>query len=108
MFLWFLPRENVVKLWKKANSENIKNVIVTSSREDVAKAYLENVGLSHLCFHYTCINHVSKPKPSPIPYLQTVKQLNLKASNCIVIEDSISGNTFSKISRTIHNSLGKR
>jgi len=86
-----LSRENVVKLWKKANSENIKNVIVTSSREDVAKVYLENVGLSHLCFHYTCINHVSKPKPSPIPYLQTVKQLNLKASNCIVIEDSISG-----------------
>lgn len=85
------PRENIIELWSKANDSGINNAIVTSSREDIARKYLQNIGLEKLCVHYTCINHVTEPKPSPIPYLRAMEKLKTTTSNCIVVEDSRSG-----------------
>ena len=85
------PRKNVVALWKKANENGIRNAIVTSSREDIARTYLKNIGLAELCSHYTCINHVSKSKPNPEPYLLATRKLSSSNKHCIVVEDSQSG-----------------
>ncbi len=86
-----MPRENIIELWNLASELGIKHAIVTSSREDVAKAYLTNIGLINYCELFTCINHVSLPKPNPEPYLLTMEKLKVSKQDCIAIEDSYSG-----------------
>ncbi|MGY0427106.1 MAG: HAD family hydrolase [Polaribacter sp.] len=49
------------------------------------------MGLSDLCCHYTCLNHVLNPKPNPEPYLLAMDKIATTPSNCIVIEYSKSG-----------------
>jgi HAD superfamily hydrolase (TIGR01509 family) len=90
------PRENIIQIWKELVSKQIYNIVVTSSREDLAKAYMCNIGLDIFCKSYTCLNHISNPKPNPEPYLYTLEKLNLDRNNCIVIEDSFSGITSAK------------
>ncbi len=91
------PRENIIQIWKELVSKQIyNNIVVTSSREDLAKAYMCNIGLDMFCRSYTCLNHISNPKPNPEPYLYTLEKLNLNRNNCIVIEDSFSGITSAK------------
>lgn len=85
------PRENIIDLWHSISDAGIINAIVTSSREDVAHAYLKNIGLFEKCSLFTCINHVTLPKPNPEPYLMAMQKLNITIKNCIAIEDSFSG-----------------
>lgn len=90
------PRKNVIAVWEELDSKNISNLIVTSSREDLARAYMKNIGLDQYCKSYTCLNHINKPKPNPEPYLYTLEKLNIPKDNCIVVEDSFSGITSAK------------
>ena len=84
-------RDNVVEIWKDLSDLGIRNSVVTSSREDIAIAYLKKIGLLGLCQSLVCVNHVSKPKPSPEPYLQCMKNLQTHSGNCIGVEDSVTG-----------------
>ncbi|MDL1913000.1 MAG: HAD family phosphatase [Bergeyella sp.] len=84
-------RDNVVEVWKDLDNVGIKNSVVTSSREDIAKAYLSKIGLLGFCNSLVSVNHVSNPKPSPEPYLLCVKNLNTSVINCVTVEDSITG-----------------
>lgn len=85
------PRENILEVWSQLSSLGYKHAVVTSSREDVARAYLQNIGLLDSCELLTCINHVSKPKPDPEPYLLAMQRLDATAEQCIAVEDSVSG-----------------
>jgi beta-phosphoglucomutase-like phosphatase (HAD superfamily) len=85
------PRKNIIEVWTQTSELGIKHAVVTSSREDVARTYLESIGLLNSCELLTCINHVSKPKPDPEPYKLTLQKLRISAADCIVIEDSRSG-----------------
>ena len=40
------PRENAIELWNACTHSGIVQAIVTSSRSDVAKAYIDNIRLS--------------------------------------------------------------
>lgn len=85
------PRENVIEIWQQCFSAKIKQAVVTSSRSDVAQAYLQNIGLFSLCETLVCVDDVVQAKPSPLPYLTAVKNLQANVASCIAIEDSASG-----------------
>ncbi|HET9055300.1 MAG TPA: HAD-IA family hydrolase [Chitinophagaceae bacterium] len=85
------PRDNIVEIWKECSNNGIKNSVVTSSRIDVANAYLSNIGLLDFCETLVCINDVKEPKPSPIPYQTALDRLQISEKYCIAIEDSTSG-----------------
>jgi len=84
-------RENVIELWDTCAHSGIVQAIVTSSRSDVAKAYMDNIGLSKYCKLIIGVDSVSKPKPSPIPYLTAMQKLGANTQECIAVEDSFSG-----------------
>ncbi len=86
-----LPRENIVEVWQAATLAGIKHAIVTSSREDIAIAYLASAGLIDYCQLLVCLNHVSKCKPDPEPYLLAMEKLGITPNDCIAVEDSYSG-----------------
>ncbi len=85
------PRQNSVELWNACAYSGITQAIVTSSRSDVAKAYMDNIGLSKYCALIVGVDNVSQPKPSPIPYLTAMQKLGINTQECIAIEDSFSG-----------------
>lgn len=90
------PHKNIISLWNSLSKLGILHAVVTSSRNDVACAYLKNIGLLDSCIHLTCINDVVSPKPSPIPYLTAMKKLSITGKDCIAIEDSVTGITSAK------------
>ena len=55
------------------------------------KIFLDNSGLENIFESILCGDNISSAKPDPEIYLLTAKNLSLKASECIVIEDSLSG-----------------
>jgi len=87
------PRENVCEIWRKCTEKGIKHAVVTSNRSDVAMAYLKKINLLPLCETLVCIDDVSEPKPSPMPYLTALKKLNISRKDCLAVEDSVPGIT---------------
>jgi len=85
------PRENVIEIWKDCFNKGIKQAVVTSSRSDIARAYLKNVGLHKYCELLICIDDVEEAKPSKIPYLKALDELKITNKQCVVVEDSMSG-----------------
>lgn len=90
------PRRNVIQIWRELTKYNILHSVVTSSRRDVTNAYLKNIGILKDCKSIISIDDVKNPKPSPEPYLISMKELGIYPNDCIVIEDSLTGIEASK------------
>lgn len=86
-----LPRGNVLEIWYCLYDKGYKHAVVTSSRTDVATAYLQNLGLYEKCETIIGVDLVNNPKPSPEPYTIAVDKLFATKNNCLVIEDSNTG-----------------
>ena len=86
-----LPRENVLDIWHSLYDKEYKHAVVTSSRTDVAIAYLKNLGLHEICETIIGVDCVANPKPHPEPYNIAVNKLFTTKNKCLVIEDSNTG-----------------
>ncbi len=65
--------------------------VVSSSHSDEIEFVLKKLALRHFFSHIVAGNHVIHHKPDPEPYLKALKDLHLKPTEAIVIEDSFPG-----------------
>lgn len=86
--------DGVLDFFEKNKERQI--AIVTSCNKSAAKFILKKTKLDKfvniLIASEDCYNH----KPHPDPYLNAIKQLNVKKEDCIIFEDSYSGYTSAK------------
>ena len=70
---------------------NIKIALVTNTSLDLVMHMRKSINLDDFFSVFITATDVSDPKPSGIPYLQAVSQLNSEIAHTIVIEDSKTG-----------------
>lgn len=70
--------------------------VVTSSKRPVATYHLEKNGIKHYFRVLVTRTEVDRPKPDPEPYDLCVAQLKLEKSDCLALEDSVTGTTAAK------------
>jgi HAD superfamily hydrolase (TIGR01509 family) len=64
--------------------------LVTNTRRDLAERALKSIG--HHYFSVTvCGDEVVHPKPAPDPYVRAAELLGFDPSQCLAIEDSVTG-----------------
>lgn len=69
----------------------LKQVLVTSAPRDMAAHLLRAVGLTGTFNVEVYADELPRGKPDPLPYLTALEQLNVKAEQCLVFEDSLFG-----------------
>ena len=75
--------------WAKTHYEKL--ALTTSSRRIVQQTIFETLRL-HSYFDVVITGDcIQRGKPHPEPYLKTLAALNLSASECMVVEDSLNG-----------------
>lgn len=76
----------------KAHARQLKTAIATNGSADFVAITDKTLNLSRLFGqHIYHMSHVSRSKPAPDIYLYAAKQLEIKPSECIAIEDSAHG-----------------
>lgn len=70
---------------------SLPKFVVTSSNRDDAMMSLEATAIWHHFMGLVSIDDVVNPKPHPEPYLQAAKLTSTHPSQCIAVEDSVSG-----------------
>ena len=73
------------------SAHNIKTALVTNTSLDLVNHIRQSINLDNFFSVFIAASDVSAPKPSGIPYLQAISQLNSSLDNTIVIEDSETG-----------------
>lgn len=71
--------------------KNYRIALASSTREIIVKKQLTAAGLIDYFETLICGDMVTHSKPDPEIYLMSCKSLNLKAEECIAIEDSLNG-----------------
>jgi len=91
----FTPEDHIVaglipflELLKK---NKVKTAVATSAPGANADYILNRLSISHYFDAVLDSSHVTKGKPDPEPYLNAAKQIGLNPTQCIVMEDSLSG-----------------
>lgn len=70
---------------------SIKTALVTSSPKRVVETKLERFGILDLFDVIVTGDDISNGKPHPEPYLLAMRRLGMQKSECVVIEDALSG-----------------
>ena len=65
--------------------------VATSATPDNALLSLSHVGMERIFDIVITAADVANGKPDPEPYLKAAERLGVSATNCLVIEDSVSG-----------------
>lgn len=86
----FKVYEFVLDIFTLLKQNNIHTAIVTGASKDRITKYLSPTIASQLTTLVTA-DDVTHTKPNPEPYLKAVGKLNLKAEDCLVIENAILG-----------------
>lgn len=71
--------------------QDIPCAVVSSSDHNWVGGWLEHLGLTSYFQTIVCKGDAPKIKPAPDLYLEAVRRMNLPASDCLVIEDSLNG-----------------
>ena len=83
----FLPFHN------KLTTKNLRIGIATNADDQTVKITNDKMGLKNLfgehIYNITCVNNICKPAPDL--YIFAAQKLNVKPSECVVIEDSENG-----------------
>ncbi len=83
--------EGVISFIQKLSSFNVKIGVVTSSHERRMAKMLNNHDVYNFFKHFITATDVQSGKPHPEPYLKMGEKLGIKAQNCLVFEDAVSG-----------------
>ncbi len=81
----------ITNLLSRINSENIKIGIASSSPTEVIELVTNKLGIRDYFSSIVGGEEIKKGKPAPDIFLKAAKCLNVKPSDCIVIEDSKNG-----------------
>ena len=85
------PNKKNLELIKELKNDSIKIAVATSSSYYRAKKYLKMIKIFPKLDVFITKDDVKRHKPFPDLFLKAVKELKLKPSECIVIEDAING-----------------
>jgi HAD superfamily hydrolase (TIGR01509 family) len=86
---------DAIRLVKRASREYKVGIGTSSSREEV-NIVLKKLGIRKYFGKILGREDVKHHKPNPELYLKLAKKLKIKPSECVVIEDSVSGVTAAK------------
>lgn len=78
-------------LLHQVHQDNYTTVVATMSHYAEAKKVLDIMGISEKLDLLLTRDNVSQGKPNPEIYIQAKDTLNVAASECLVIEDSVNG-----------------
>ncbi len=86
-------KKGFLNLMKYLQKTSLRVAIATGSRKSdvVSRFKKHNIDAEKMFEQIITTSQVKKGKPSPQVYKLVLKRLNLKAKNCIVIEDSPNG-----------------
>lgn len=85
------PLEGVVETLHYLRENNYKIGLGTSSYTVLIDVVLETIGLRSLFDFVHSAEHEEYGKPHPAVYLTVAKELGVKPTECMVVEDSING-----------------
>jgi len=86
------PLPGVYNFIRKCKDKNLKIAVATSADEIKMLINLHEIGLPIATFDATVNGlEVGRKKPFPDIYLEAAKRLNVDPTNCLVVEDAISG-----------------
>lgn len=86
-----MPGLDKLRTWIENNKE-VRRAAVTNAPRLNAEAMLSGIGYDDGFFESVVIgDECERPKPDPCPYLTACDDLNVKAEECVVFEDSPSG-----------------
>ncbi|MCH5204515.1 MAG: HAD family phosphatase [Oscillospiraceae bacterium] len=84
-------KNGAVELLEFLRGENIPAAVCTATDYERAAEYLKRAGIFDHFERIICATMVEKGKPQPDIYLYAAKELGLKPSECIALEDSPNG-----------------
>ena len=86
-------RDGALELFEFASSNNIEMAICTGSTEDFIKDFLIKNKIRHFISHVVSVSMapVELHKPHPHAYNTIIKEMNIKATDAVTVEDSIAG-----------------
>ena len=91
----FNIKPHFLDLVKKLKEKNIKIALATSATRERMNLMFKKKGINKDDI-FDCVicgeDAMGHSKPDPFIYIQATKRLNLKPSECCVIEDSLNGN----------------
>ena len=81
----------VLETLTSCREKNLPCAVVSSSSHDWVDHWLEKLHLTPYFDHIICRGDAPRIKPAPDLYLEGVRRMNLPATQCLVIEDSLNG-----------------
>jgi HAD superfamily hydrolase (TIGR01509 family) len=82
----------VLEFIKKCKERNLKIAVATSADEIKMLTNLNEIGIPAKTFDATVNGlEVERKKPFPDIYLEAAKRLNVDPSDCLIVEDALSG-----------------
>lgn len=86
-----VPMEGVQEILDFFQGKKFKIGLSTNAPSRLIPVVLKKLNIAHYFHAISSSEDEKKGKPDPAVYLTTAKKLNVKPSQCIVFEDSISG-----------------
>tara|TARA_Y100000310_G_scaffold343964_1_gene454224 strand:- start:4465 stop:5115 length:651 start_codon:yes stop_codon:yes gene_type:complete len=74
-----------------AKEKGLRVSVATSSTNPRAEIFLTKLGIIDQLDSFLSANDVDKHKPDPELFLTSAKEMEVKASECVVIEDALNG-----------------
>jgi len=81
----------IITLIKKLKDMNVPLALTTSSGKESTQNVIKKANLENIFDVIITREDTKKKKPNPEPYLLTAKKLNLNPKDCVVIEDTSIG-----------------
>lgn len=85
------PRTGALEVFKELARSGVAQAIVSNSDRVILSANLKALGLDAEKWVNVSRSDVAHAKPHPEPYLLAARQLDVSASACVVVEDSLPG-----------------
>jgi len=83
----------IVETWEAIRSAGVKIAVVSSSSHSWVDVWLEKIGIIGMVDEIVCRGDAPKIKPAPDLYVEAVRRFDLRADQCLVVEDSFNGLT---------------
>jgi len=92
----------IFKLLDQMKNDNYLMAVVTASEKEITLPFLKAAGMEHYFSTIVTNNDVTHSKPHPAPYLQAMKELNIRHEEAFIFEDSPTGLESAKSSQSLY------